>query len=151
VQRSCWHGRYLIGSRRCSGCSALPPASSPTSTFGSSSGNISFDHYFRHLPIRRRRIHATSTVCRSIRSGVGNVLTALAPAQQPSNLLKRRATGWGRGNPVACDRFASATADQIRLRAGAAGHSTARLMDSFPEFTGTPGSAARATGERRAW
>jgi phospholipase C len=98
--------------------------------------NISFDHYFGTYPVATNptgepQFHAapgTPTV---------NGLTTALLTNNPNSL--NAANGAGATNPFRFDRSAAATEDQNHDYLPEQEAFDAGLMDSFPEFTGTPG------------
>jgi phospholipase C len=99
--------------------------------------NISFDHYFGTYPYATNPKGEPRFVAASNTPSV-NGFTAGLLYNNP-NFLNAAGNGAGAMNPFRLDRSEAATADQDHNYAPEQEAFHAGLMDSFPEYTGTPG------------
>jgi phospholipase C len=98
--------------------------------------NISFDHYFGTYPFATNPRNEPRFVPAPGTPGV-NGYTAALLKNNPNSLNKGNAGG--ATNPFRLDRSQAATADQDHDYTPEQQAFHGGLMDSFPEFTGTPG------------
>jgi phospholipase C len=106
--------------------------------------NISFDHYFGTYPVATNpkgepQFHATPG------TPTVNGLTTALLNNNPNAL--NAANGAGATNPFRFDRSEAATEDQNHDYLPEQQAFNAGLMDSFPEFTGTPGPPPTAPAQ----
>jgi phospholipase C len=99
--------------------------------------NISFDHYFGTYPYATNPKGEPKFVAASNTPAVNGFTAALLYSNP--NFLNTAGNGAGAMNPFRLDRSEAATADQDHSYTPEQEAFHAGLMDSFPEFTGTPG------------
>ena len=99
--------------------------------------NISFDHYFGTYPYATNPKGEPKFVAASNTPTVNGFTDALLYSNP--NFLNTAGNGAGAMNPFRLDRSEAATADQDHSYTPEQEAFHAGLMDSFPEFTGTPG------------
>jgi phospholipase C len=99
--------------------------------------NISFDHYFGTYPYATNPKGEPKFVAASNTPAVNGFTDALLYSNP--NFLNTAGNGAGAMNPFRLDRSEAATADQDHSYTPEQEAFHAGLMDSFPEFTGTPG------------
>ena len=99
--------------------------------------NISFDHYFGTYPYATNPKGEPKFVAASKTPSVNGFTDALL--YNNPNFLNTAGNGAGAMNPFRLDRSEAATADQDHSYTPEQEAFHAGLMDSFPEFTGTPG------------
>jgi phospholipase C len=98
--------------------------------------NISFDHYFGTYPYAKNTSGEPQFYARPGSPSVNGLTDALL-LNNPNSL--NTGNGAGALNPFRLDRSQAATADQDHDYTPEQEAFHAGLMDSFPEFTGTPG------------
>ena len=108
--------------------------------------NISFDHYFGSYPYATNPPKEPKFVARPKTPTVNGFTDGLL-FNNP-NFLNTQGNGAGASNPFRLDRSQAATSDQDHDYTPEQQAFHAGLMDSFPEFTGTPGPAARLDDDR---
>ncbi len=109
--------------------------------------NISFDHYWGTYPYATNPSGEPRFIPLPGTPSVNGFTAALLTANP--NFLNTAGNGAGASNPFRLDRSQAATADQDHDYTPEQEAFHAGLMDSFPEFTGTPGpppSADTTTG-----
>jgi len=99
--------------------------------------NISFDHYFGTYPYATNPKGEPRFVAASNTPAVNGFTGALLYSNP--NFLNNAGNGAGAMNPFRFDRSEAATADQDHNYTPEQEAFHAGLMDSFPEYTGTPG------------
>ncbi|WP_158748341.1 phospholipase C [Acidobacterium sp. S8] len=99
--------------------------------------NISFDHYFGTYPNALNPAHEPRFVAAPETPRVNGYTDALL-FNNP-NLLNTTGNGSGASNPFRLDRSQAATADQDHDYMPEQQAFHGGLMDSFPQYTGTPG------------
>jgi phospholipase C len=99
--------------------------------------NISFDHYFGTYPYATNPKGEPKFVAGSNTPAVNGFTDALLYSNP--NFLNTAGNGAGAMNPFRLDRSEAATADQDHSYTPEQEAFHAGLMDSFPEYTGTPG------------
>lgn len=99
--------------------------------------NISFDHYFGTYPYAANPKGEPRFVAASNTPAVNGFTSALL--YYNPNFLNTAGNGAGAMNPFRLDRSEAATADQDHNYGPEQQAFHAGLMDSFPEYTGTPG------------
>jgi len=99
--------------------------------------NISFDHYFGTYPNALNPHNEPRFVAAPNTPSVNGYTDALL--HNNPNLLNKAGNAAGAINPFRLDRSQAATADQDHDYGPEQQAFHAGLMDSFPEFTGTPG------------
>ena len=125
--------------------SPVPSDSGPTATpirhlvviFGE---NISFDHYFGTYPIALNLPNEPAFTAKENTPAV-NGLTDTLLHHNP-NFLNAKVNGEDAVNPFRLDRSQAATADENHDYTPEQRAFHAGLMDSFPKYTGIPGSSA---------
>ena len=99
--------------------------------------NISFDHYFGTYPYATNPNGEPRFVAANNTPAVNGFTSALLNSNP--NFLNSAGNGAGAMNPFRLDRSEAATADQDHNYTPEQEAFHAGLMDSFPEYTGTPG------------
>ena len=99
--------------------------------------NISFDHYFGTYPNALNPGHEPKFVAAPNTPTVNGYTDALLFSNP--NLLNTTGNGNGASNPFRLDRSEAATADQDHDYTPEQQAFHGGLMDSFPQYTGTPG------------
>jgi phospholipase C len=99
--------------------------------------NISFDHYFGTYPYATNPKGEPKFVAAANTPAVNGFTSALLSSNP--NFLNTAGNGAGAMNPFRLDRSEAATADQDHNYTPEQEAFHAGLMDSFPEYTGTPG------------
>ena len=99
--------------------------------------NISFDHYFGTYPNATNPRNEPRFVAAPNTPSVNGYTAALLNSNP--NLLNKAGNAGGASNPFRLDRSQAATADQDHDYTPEQQAFHGGLMDSFPEFTGTPG------------
>ncbi|HEY5255139.1 MAG TPA: alkaline phosphatase family protein [Acidobacteriaceae bacterium] len=99
--------------------------------------NISFDHYFGTYPYATNPNGEPRFVAANNTPAVNGFTSALL--NNNPNFLNSAGNGAGAMNPFRLDRSEAATADQDHNYTPEQEAFHAGLMDSFPEYTGTPG------------
>ncbi|MFZ0517007.1 MAG: alkaline phosphatase family protein, partial [Acidobacteriaceae bacterium] len=99
--------------------------------------NISFDHYFGTYPYATNPKGEPQFVAAERTPAVNGFTDALL--YNNPNFLNTAGNGAGAMNPFRLDRSEAATADQDHNYTPEQEAFHAGLMDSFPEYTGTPG------------
>jgi phospholipase C len=99
--------------------------------------NISFDHYFGTYPYATNPAKEPKFVAKAKTPTVNGYTDGLL-FHNP-NFLNTAGNGAGASNPFRLDRSQAATSDQDHDYTPEQQAFHAGLMDSFPEFTGTPG------------
>ena len=99
--------------------------------------NISFDHYFGTYPYATNPNGEPRFVAANNTPAVNGFTSALLNSNP--NFLNSAGNGAGAINPFRLDRSEAATADQDHNYTPEQEAFHAGLMDSFPEYTGTPG------------
>ena len=100
--------------------------------------NISFDHYFGTYPYATNPKGEPKFYAAPGTPSVNGLLTNGLLTSNP-NFLNSAGNAAGAMNPFRLDRYQAATADQDHNYTPEQEAFHAGLMDSFPEFTGTPG------------
>jgi phospholipase C len=100
--------------------------------------NISFDHYFGTYPFATNPRNEPRFVAAPGTPSVNGLIAGGLLTSNP-NLLNKAGNATGASNPFRLDRSQSATADQDHDYTPEQQAFHGGLMDSFPEFTGTPG------------
>jgi phospholipase C len=99
--------------------------------------NISFDHYFGTYPYATNPRGEPKFVAANKTPSVNGFTSALL--YNNPNFLNTTGNGAGAMNPFRLDRSEAATADQDHNYTPEQEAFHSGLMDSFPEYTGTPG------------
>src|SRR6201986_584217 len=99
--------------------------------------NISFDHYFGTYPNATNPRNEPRFVPAPGTPGVNGYTAALLNSNP--NLLNKAGNAGGASNPFRLDRSQAATADQDHDYTPEQQAFHSGLMDSFPQYTGTPG------------
>jgi phospholipase C len=99
--------------------------------------NISFDHYFGTYPNATNPRNEPRFVAAPNTPSVNGYTAALLSSNP--NLLNKAGNAGGASNPFRLDRSQASTADQDHDYTPEQQAFHGGLMDSFPEFTGTPG------------
>jgi phospholipase C len=99
--------------------------------------NISFDHYFGTYPYAANPSNEPRFVAAPGTPSVNGYTDALLHSNP--NLLNKMGNVGGASNPFRLDRSQSATADQDHDYGPEQQAFHGGLMDSFPQYTGTPG------------
>jgi phospholipase C len=99
--------------------------------------NISFDHYFGTYPYARNPAREPRFVAAPNTPTVNGYNDALL--NNNPNFLNATGNGNGASNPFRLDRSQASTADQDHDYTPEQQAFRGGLMDSFPEYTGTPG------------
>ncbi|HEX4037495.1 MAG TPA: alkaline phosphatase family protein [Acidobacteriaceae bacterium] len=100
--------------------------------------NISFDHYFGTYPNAKNPAGEPGFWAAPGTPSVNGLLTNGLMTSNP-NFLNSSGNGQGATNPFRLDRSQAATADQDHNYTPEQEAFHGGLMDSFPEYTGTPG------------
>ncbi|MGB9417650.1 MAG: alkaline phosphatase family protein, partial [Acidobacteriaceae bacterium] len=100
--------------------------------------NISFDHYFGTYPNATNPRNEPRFVAAPGTPAVNGLIAGGLLTSNP-NLLNKAGNAAGASNPFRLDRSQAATADQDHDYTPEQQAFHGGLMDSFPEFTGTPG------------
>jgi phospholipase C len=117
-----------------SGARTVTPIKHVVVIFGE---NISFDHYFGTYPYATNPNGEPRFVAANNTPAVNGFTSALLYSNP--NFLNTAGNGAGAMNPFRLDRSEAATADQDHNYTPEQEAFHAGLMDSFPEYTGTPG------------
>ena len=100
--------------------------------------NISFDHYFGTYPFATNPRNEPRFVASPGTPSVNGLLGGGLLTNNP-NFVNKTGNAAGAANPFRLDRSQAATADQDHNYTPEQQAFHSGLMDSFPEFTGTPG------------